>query len=296
MMNEDATLTLRAPMPVFRRAGQRLGLDRRRGRAAWAVALALAFFLALALGAALTPALPATDLLDRTAGPSLAHPFGTDWLGRDMLARTANGMVLSLSVGLLAATVSALVALVLGTLAATSGRAVDTAVMAAVDAGMALPHLLLLILISFAMGGGPLAVTVAVATTHWPRLTRIIRAEVLQLRESEFVRLSPRLGRRAAWTARWHLLPHVFPQFLVGLLLLFPHAILHEAALTFLGFGLPPHSSAVGVLLNESMRYLATGAWWLGVLPGLALLAMVKAFDVLGTNARTLLSARTSQE
>jgi peptide/nickel transport system permease protein len=92
------------------------------------------------------------------------------------------------------------------------------------------------------------------------------------------------------------MLPHLVPQFAVGLILLFPHAILHEAAITFVGIGLSPHTPAIGILLSESMRHLMTGYWWLGVLPGVALLIAVKAFDVLGENLRSLLDPRTSHE
>jgi peptide/nickel transport system permease protein len=92
------------------------------------------------------------------------------------------------------------------------------------------------------------------------------------------------------------MLPHLLPQFMTGLILLFPHAILHEAALTFLGIGLSPHTPAVGILLSESMRHLSTGYWWLGVLPGASLLATVKCFDIIGTNIDRLLDPKTSQE
>ncbi|MBT9154903.1 MAG: Dipeptide transport system permease protein DppC [Firmicutes bacterium] len=93
-----------------------------------------------------------------------------------------------------------------------------------------------------------------------------------------------------------HLLPHLKPQLLVGFVLLFPHAILHEAAITFLGFGLSPHRPAIGVILSESMRHLSAGSWWLAFFPGLALLVMVRVFDILGENIRLLLDPRTAHE
>jgi peptide/nickel transport system permease protein len=126
-------------------------------------------------------------------------------------------------------------------------------------------------------------------------LARIIRAEVLQVNTSDYVQLSYKLGHTPLWVARHHMLPHVIPQLLVGLILLFPHAILHEAALTFIGIGLSPHTPAIGIILAESMRHLSTGYWWLGVLPGAALLIAVKAFDILGENIRALVDPKTSQ-
>ncbi|SHO42832.1 ABC transporter permease [Desulfopila aestuarii] len=236
------------------------------------------------------------DFLHRKLAPSLAYPFGTDWLGRDMLTRTVLGLCRSLAIGLLAAGCSSVISIVLGIMAGTMGRRVDSVLSLLIDTVMATPHLVLLILVSFACGGGPQGIIIAVAVSHWPRLARIIRAELLQLRESEFIHLSRKLGKTPSWIALHHLLPHLLPQFMIGLILMFPHAILHAAGLTFLGFGLTPHEPSIGMLLSESMRHLSTGYWWLAILPGLSLVFTVKLFDILGNNLRTLLDPRTAQE
>jgi len=238
----------------------------------------------------------ATNLELRNLAPCRELPFGTDWLGRDMFARTLQGLRISLGIGLTAAACSSFIALFLGLSAAILGRTVDVVVTWLVDVVMAIPHLVLLILISFACGGGARGVIIAVAASHWPALTRVIRAEVLQLRSSDYIQLSRQLGKKTYWIAGHHLLPHVAPQFMVGLLLLFPHTILHAAGLTFLGFGMSPHSPAIGVLLAESMRYLSMGLWWLAVAPGIALIISVKIFDVLGNNFRAMLDPKTSHE
>lgn len=274
-----------------------LGLGCRRSRLKWSVGLCLAFIAGLPLLAHLLGASGLEpDLLARNRPPSMAHPFGTDPLGRDMFTRTVLGLTLSLKVGLLAATVSAVLALLLGMASASLGRAADCLVSWLVDVFMSLPHLVLLILIAFVAGGGTKGVALAVAFTHWPGPARVIRAEALQLRSSLFVLASKKFGKGPFAIARTHMLPHLLPQFMTGLVLLFPHAILHEAALTFLGFGLSPHTPAVGILLAESMRHLSTGYWWLGVLPGLSLLAVAKCFDAMGTGIDSLLAPRTSQE
>lgn len=257
---------------------------------------ALALGAIVALGVFLPDARLATELAARNQPPSLANPFGTDWLGRDMLARTARGLTTSLALGAAAASVSALLALILGAAAATLGRTVDAAVSWLIDLFLSVPHLVLLILISFAAGGGVRGVAIGIVLTHWPTLARVIRAEILALRGAEFVRVSRRLGRSNLHVATRHMLPLVFPQFLVGLVLLFPHAILHEAAITFLGFGLSPHEPAVGIILAEAMMHLSTGRWWLALFPGLALLVMVRAFDVLGDRIRALLDPKTAHE
>ena len=235
------------------------------------------------------------DFTAKNLAPSLAHPFGTDWMGRDMLLRTLAGLSTSVLVGLGAAAFSAVVALVLASAAALGGKRVDAVVTWLIDLVMGVPHIVLLILISFALGKGFWGVTVGIALTHWPSLTRVLRAEIMQCRESTYVAVARKLGKTPAQIALSHIVPYVFPQFLVGLILLFPHAILHEAAITFLGFGLPPEQPAIGVILSESMGYLSAGMWWLAVFPGLALVACVVLFDVAGSSLRALIDPHTAQ-
>lgn len=268
-----------------------------RGRAFWALGFCLLFFATLFTASFLMDDSGlSTNFLNKKLAPCLEYPFGTDWLGRDMLVRTVKGLCRSLYIGLLAATFSSLVSVVLGVMSATMGPKTDAVVSTLIDLVMATPHLVLLILVSFACGGGATGVIIAVAVSHWTRLARIIRAEVLQLKQAEFVQVSRRLGRSPWWIARRHMLPHIVPQFLIGLILLFPHAILHAAGLTFLGFGLTPHNPSIGILLAESMRHLSTGYWWLAILPGLSLLVTVKLFDVLGNKLRIVTDPKTCQE
>ena len=236
----------------------------------------------------------ATNLEARNQPPSLQHPFGTDWLGRDMLTRTVKGLTLSIGVGLIAAIISTGIALVLGIAAATLGKGVEAAVTWLVDLFLSIPHLVSLILIAVALGGGMRGVVTGVALTHWPSLTRVVRGEVLQLRSAEYVQISRRMGRSRWWIATQHILPHLIPQLMVGLILLFSHAILHEASITFLGFGLSPHQPAIGIILSESMRYLSVGMWWLAFFPGLSLLIIVRLFDILGDNIRRLMDPHSA--
>jgi peptide/nickel transport system permease protein len=228
--------------------------------------------------------------------PSAESLFGTDWLGRDMFTRTVKGLNISLMVGIIASFFSAVVALVLGISAATMGKRVDGLVTWLIDLFLGVPHLVILILIAFAMGGGIRGVIVGVAVTHWPSLARVIRAEVMQLRSAEYIQVAQKLGKSSWWIATRHLLPHLAPQFFIGLILLFPHAILHEAGISFLGFGLSPETPAIGIILSESMRYLSTGMWWLAFFPGLALLIMVRSFDVLGSNLLLLFDPHRARE
>ena len=230
-------------LPVRRR------LSNRRATLACVVLAAVVLVGIVACGMALQQQAMQTDLAQKNLPPSLAHPFGTDQMGRDMLVRTAAGLATSILVGLVAACASSLIALVLGAVAALGGRAADRAVTWLIDLVMGIPHIVLLILISFALGKGFWGVTIGVALTHWPSLARIMRAEILQCRQSGFVAAARRLGVSRARIAVRHMLPYVLPQLIVGLILMFPHAILHEAAITFLGFGLTPEQPAIGIIL-----------------------------------------------
>ncbi len=280
-MNSDQ---LDLPVPRFKR----FCLNRRQ----WTIVTTVVSFLIL-LSIFLSGWLMGNERLTtnfavRNQAPSLSYLFGTDWLGRDMLIRTVKGLSLSISVGIMAAAISAVIALALGMLAATMGKWMDAFISWLVDLFLGVPHLVILILIAFTLGGGAKGVIVGIALTHWPSLTRVIRAEVLQLRSAEYIQVSRRLGRSRWWIASRHMLPHLLPQLLIGFILLFPHAILHEAAITFLGLGLSPHQPAIGIILAESMRYLSTGMWWLAFFPGLTLLLVVRTFDIVGHNLQQL--------
>ncbi len=237
-----------------------------------------------------------TDFSRKNLPPSLAYPFGTDWLGRNMFYRTLTGLSMSILIGVGAAGVSAVMALVLGICAATLGKWADSLISFLIDLVMGIPHILLLILIAYACGKGLKGVVLGVAFTHWTSLARLIRGEVLQLKESEYIQISRRLGLSRGRIAVKHMLPHLLPQFLVGLVLLFPHAILHESSITFLGFGLSTEQPAIGVILSESMRYLIMGKWWLAIFPGLMLVLTVVLFNLGGSCLRRLLDPNSVHE
>lgn len=282
-----------APVLSAPRTGR---LPNRKRSVALAAAGAVLLAAVIIAGLGLQPAAQAIDFAAKSLAPSLAHPFGTDWMGRDMLCRTLAGLSTSVLVGLGAALSSALIALVLAAAAALGPRWADAAVSWLVDLMMGIPHIVLLILISYALGKGFWGVTIGVALTHWPSLTRVLRAEILQCRNADYVTAAARLGQSRLAIAARHMLPYVLPQFVVGLVLLFPHAILHEAAVTFLGFGLPPEMPAIGIVLSESMGYLSAGLWWLAVFPGVALVLVVMLFDAVGESLRKLADPASAQE
>ena len=227
--------------------------------------------------------------------PSFEHLFGTDWLGRDMFTRTLKGLGLSVQIGAGASILSSIIAIILAFVGSINSK-LDSFIAWLVDLFLSVPHILLIILISIGLGGGAFGVTMGVALTHWTSLTRILRAEIKQINTSEFVKLSQRFGKSKIWIAKKHILPLVITQIIVGTILIFPHAIMHEASVTFLGFGLSPHEPAIGVILSESMKYLATGNWWLALFPGLALLIIVLLFDIAGENIKKMLDPTSANE
>ena len=237
-----------------------------------------------------------TDFSQRNLSPGLQHLFGTDWMGRDMLARTLSGLSLSIRIGILTAVVSAAVALFLGTASAVLGRKADAVISWCIDLVMGIPHILLVMLISLACGRGFVGVVAGVALSHWPSLARVIRGELMQLRQAPYILVAEKMGVSKLQNVKRHMLPHLLPQFLTGLILLFPHAILHESSVTFLGFGLSSEQPAIGVILSESMQYLTTGKWWLALFPGLALVLVVVLFALLGERVRRLLDPSSVHE
>ena len=263
--------------------------NRRKTLVLWLV-IAVVFLIAVCIsGLFCEDAARATDFSRKNLAPCLKYPFGTDWLGRDMFARTVRGLSISIIIGVCAATFSAVMAFILGVVSATMGKTADTIVTWIIDLVMGIPHMLLLILICVACGRGLKGVILGVALTHWTSLARLIRGEVMQLRESEYIQIAGKLGLGKWEIAKKHIVPHVLPQFIVGLVLLFPHAILHESSITFLGFGLSTEQPAIGVILSESMRYLIMGKWWLAIFPGMMLVLTVVLFEKGGTAIRQLL-------
>ena len=247
--------------------------------------------IAIALIAAIlaTPLLPldplSVDPAARGLAPSFTALFGTDLLGRDVLARTLSALAVSAQVGLIAAATSTLIAVILA-VAATFSSVADRVVGVLTELGLGLPHFVLVLMVAYAAGGGMTGVVLGVGLTHWPRLTRVLRHEAQTVSASDYVRISRALGRSRVWIARHHMAPHLVPQIVAGFILVFPHAILHEAALSFVGLGIEPHLPSIGVMLADSLRGLVAGHWWVALFPGLGLTILALTFETFGETLR----------
>ncbi|MFI9551829.1 ABC transporter permease [Nonomuraea endophytica] len=269
-----------------------------RRKGVWAAAITLGV---LALAVLVVPPIVQLDqqLVDlRSAGlaPSLAHPLGTDEMGRDVLLRSLYGLRVSFMVGLVAALVSMVIGGLIGLAAGSLGGLPDRLLMRVVDGFSALPHLLLGIFIVAMFAPSPYAVIVSVGVTHWTTAARIVRSEVLSLRERPFVEAAVSGGASRARVVRRHLLPHLAPHLLLATVLMVPHAIWHETALSFLGLGLPPHLASLGNMINDGQRSLLSGDWWSSFAPGLFILVPTLAVSVLTQHWRDRLNPRTRSE
>lgn len=268
-----------------------------RMRLAVVAVIAVALIVAIAVAAMLYPP-GATQPTggQRNLPPSWRFPLGTDWVGRDLAARTMTGMWLSIRIGVLTAVFSTVVSVVLALLATSGPKWLDGLVSWIVDATIGLPQIVLSILIAFAVGGGVTGVILAVGLTLWPPLTRLLRAEILKLKEEPYVQVSRGQGRGPGWIAAHHILPALTPHIIIGLALTFPHAILHESTLTFLGFGIEPTTPSLGIILSEGMRYLSNGQWWAVLGPIAVLVALATVLDACGDLLRRLLAPATRHE
>ncbi|MGQ0539445.1 MAG: ABC transporter permease [Gemmatimonadaceae bacterium] len=259
--------------------------------------LALLTLLAIAaLVAPLTAPFDPAAQLDilglKNQGPSVAHPFGTDPYSRDVLSRMLYGTRVSLSIAVLAMALSVTIGTVYGLSAGLAGGIVDATMMRSVDALLAIPRILLLLGIVALWGTLSVpALILVIGLTGWFATSRLVRTQVMALRDRDFVTAARGLGLREWTIAVRHVLPHVASPVLVAATLAVGGALVVEAGLSFLGFGVAEPQASWGSILRDGRDFLAT-AWWLSVAPGAALVVTVLAINVIADRLRDVASAR----
>ena len=271
-----------------------------RNPAAIAGALVLLVVIVSALGADwLAPHDPAKQSLIRRftppvwqAGGNAAYPLGTDQVGRDILSRMIHGARVSLLVGTLAVVVSVLVGVTLGLVSGFRPGPIDTVIMTVVDITWSFPQLLLALAFVAALGPSLVTITLVLGLTGWERYTRVVRAEVLALREKEFIEAARAMGIGATRIVVRHLLPNTFSSIVVLSTLQVAVAILQEAALSFLGVGSGSAYPTWGQMIAQG-RDFVTVAWWLATFPGFAILLTVLAINLVGDRLRDALDPRS---
>src|SRR2546428_4657217 len=215
--------------------------------------------------------------------------LGTDFQGRDVLSRLIHGARVSLIVGLMGTVVAGTIGTALGILSGYVGRWVDQIIMRVTDAWLALPALVFAIFLATMMGPSMWNIIIVLGSVYWTRYARVIRGEVLSLREREFVKLAEIAGARRGRVIRRHILPNVLNTTMILASLTIGVVIIAEASLSFLGVGVPPPQPAWGSMLAEARSTLMAGKWWLTVWPGLCILLVVLATQLFGDLLRVRL-------
>jgi peptide/nickel transport system permease protein len=288
-----------APMrAAFRRQGewQRAWRRFRRFKPAVAGLVMIAFIALLAIFAPLVSPYSPYDVntAARGAAPTLAHPFGIDEVGRDMLSRTIYGTRIAMLVGLSATGISLIIGVLIGATAGYFGGFVDALLSRIVDALIAFPLLVLLIAMAAALGPSLRNVIIIIGVTVWGQYARVVRAEVLSLREREFVTAARTVGATDSRIILRHIIPNVLGPIIVLASLSVAGIILLEAALSFLGLGVQPPTPSWGSMLSAGRTYILTYPH-IAFFPGVAIVVTVLGFNLLGDGLRDALDPRGSR-
>jgi peptide/nickel transport system permease protein len=228
-------------------------------------------------------------------GGSTANLLGTDHLGRDVLARLIFGTRVSMVVGFTAVVVAGVLGTVLGILSGYLGGWVDQVIMRLTDTWLALPALTFAIFLAAIVGPSEMNIVIILAAIYWTRYARVIRGEVLSLKERDYVRLAIVAGCSKRTIMRKHILPNVLNSAIVLGTLMLGVVIVTEATLSFLGVGVPPPKPAWGLMLADGKKGLMAGYWWLTVLPGCCIMLMVLSANLLGDWLRVKLDPQLRQ-
>ncbi|MEF9971152.1 MAG: ABC transporter permease [Oscillospiraceae bacterium] len=226
-----------------------------------------------------------------SAGGSMAHFLGTDSLGRDVLTRCIYGARISLLVGVCSVIVAGAIGTVLGLISGYFGGWADRIIMRVADAFHAIPRILLAMVVLFVVGPSVTTLILVIGVTNWVSYARLIRSEVLSLKEKEFVKASRTIGTSHASIILHHILPNVASQFIVISTISVAGSIIIEAAMSFLGLGINPPAISWGVMLATGRDYLATN-WWICTFPGVAITITVLGIMFLGNWLRDVLDPK----
>src|SRR6056297_672183 len=258
---------------------------------AWVVVAAYLLAVMAPLLAPYDPSLQGDLVQMRLTGPSAAHPLGTDHFARDIFSRMLYGARVSLSIGFIAVAISATLGTLIGAVAGYLGGWVDSVLMRMVDVVISFPRLILLITIIAVFQPSIFLIVVVLGLTQWPGTARLVRGEVLSLREREFVQAAEVLGFSRIRILARHLIPNALVPVIVAATLGIGNTIVLEAGLSFLGLGVQPPTPSWGTMVDAGRGNLLD-AWWLSTFPGLAIVFTVLSFNLVGDGLRDALDPR----
>ena len=287
--SDEASFVLRPSVSYWQDAWRRL----RRNRAALLSAALLALVTALCVvGPELTPyGHEALSMAEKNLGPSAAHWFGTDKMGRDLFTRVAVGGRVSLIIALAGALIDILAGLFYGGVAAGLGGAVDNAMMRLADVLSSIPYLVLAVLVSLILGRGMASLLVAMTLTGWCNMAYLVRGQILQIKEQEFVLAARALGT-SPWRILWkHLIPNIMGVMIVAVTFDIPLFIFGEAFLSYIGLGIQPPMTSWGALASSAQQQMLFYPWQL-FFPTLFISLTMLSFQMLGDGLRDALDPR----
>ena len=275
-------------------------LIRRMARENKTAVLSFVVIVLMSLAAIFAPLLtPYTekqmDLMNRLSPPSAAHLLGTDEGGRDVLTRLLYGARVSLLIGVVPALLSLILGAALGVIAGYRGGLLDAIIMRIADVTLAFPSMLLAMVIMYALGGGIMNVFLTLTLMNWANVARVVRAQTLSLKNSEFAEAARVIGVPRRRIMRRHILPNCLPTLLVLFTLNIPASILTESSLSFLGLGIQPPNASWGLMIYTGRQYLYN-APWLCFAPGAAIMLIVLAFNFLGNGLLDVLDPRMTKQ
>jgi peptide/nickel transport system permease protein len=251
--------------------------------------LAIVLFAALFGPSLWTRDPAATNPRNTLVAPNADDPFGTDNYGRDLLARTLHGARLDLGVALIVAVVATIAGTVIGIASGYLGGRFDQIAMRFTDVLMAFPGFILAIGIAAVLGNEIRNVVTAIAIAYTPVMIRVVRAHTLGLRSAQYIVASKAVGTSSWRIMRSHLVPNTLSPILVQMTLFMAWAVLDTAGLSFIGVGIRPPTAELGAMTAEGAEFVVSGAWWYALFPGVGIMALVLAFNLLGDAVRDIL-------
>jgi dipeptide transport system permease protein len=288
--SDKAQSVVRPSLSYWRDAWHRL----RKNKLAMA---GLIFLIVLTLCALFGPlfsphSVTGTDYPNQNQAPSAEHWFGTDEAGRDVFTRTWYGARISLFVGVMAALIDFFIGIIYGGISGYKGGRTDTFMMRIIEILYGLPHLLVVILLMVVMGPSLTTIIIALTITGWVGMARIVRGQVLQIKNYEFVTASKSFGAKTPRIIRKNLLPNTMGPIIVQMTLTVPSAIFAEAFLSFLGLGIQVPFASWGVMANDALPVILSGYWWRLFFPAFFISMTMFAFNVLGDGMQDALDPK----